>query len=642
MCGLAGVAFSDPDRVPGADLLRAMGDAVAHRGPDDAGEKTGPGYGLASRRLAIVDLSPLGRMPMASEDGATVLAFNGEIYNHVELREDLKRRGVRFRSGTDTEVLLRLYLAEGLEGLRRVIGMFGFALWDGRRGRMILARDRLGVKPMLYRVAPDGLRFASEMPALLAEPGYAPVPDPVAIHHLLALRHVPCPGTAYDGILQLPPAHLLIWERGRARVERWWSIPAAQAGEAADRGRAGGAGNLEDRFLALMDDAVRLRLRSDVPVALLLSGGLDSAAVAWHIRRCHAAGFRAFTIGFAEADYDERPAAREVARRFGIDLEEIVLPACRLDDLEALVGHLGIPFADPSALSCWILARAVGRQVKVALTGDGGDEMFGGYDRYRAHRLADRFGWLPGIVSRTPFHALLEAAAGERGRRNLPGRLRRFLEGWEMPARERNALWMANPGARRIARLYRPEFAARVAAIDPTRALGSIPNDFGGAATLERILRADQEHYLPDDLLFKADITSMAFGLELRSPFLDHRVVEFAARLPAGRKVGLRTGKIFLRRLYRGRIPAAVLRRRKAGFGLPIDHWFRGDLHAAAADLLLGPAARSRDYLNRDAVAAVLKVHRSGQRNYDEMIWTLLVLELWLRRRPGAGARAAA
>jgi len=636
MCGLAGIAYNDPVRVPDPHLLKAMGDAVAHRGPDDAGEQAGPGFGLASRRLAIVDLSPQGRMPMTSPDGQVVLAFNGEIYNHVELREELKRRGVRFRSTADTEVLLQLYLAEGLEGLRRMIGMFAFALWDARRSRMVLVRDRLGVKPLLYRVAPDGLRFASEIPALLAEPGFVPAPDPEAIHHLLALRYVPCPGTAYDGILQVPPAHLMIWERGRARLERYWTIPPP--GPPGREGRRG----IEERFLALMDDAVRLRLRSDVPVALLLSGGIDSAAVAWHIRRCHAAGFRAFTVGFAEADYDERPAAREVARRFGIGLEEILLPACRLEDLETLVGHLRVPFADPSALACWILARAVGRYVKVALTGDGGDEAFGGYDRYRAHRLADRFGWLPGVVSRTPFYALLEAVSNERNRRNLPGRLRRFLEGWEMPARERNALWLANPGARRIARLYRPEFAARVAAVDPTQALGRIPNDFGGDATLERILRADQEHYLPDDLLFKADITSMAFGLELRAPFLDHRVVEFAARLPVRRKVGLLTGKLFLRRLYHGRLPERVLRRRKTGFGLPIDHWFRGDLHAAAADLLLGPGARSRDYLNRDAVAAVLKIHRSGQRNYDEMIWTLLVLELWLRRRAAPGAVAAA
>ncbi len=636
MCGLAGIAFNDPGRVPDPNLLKLMGDAVAHRGPDDAGEHAGPGFGLASRRLAIVDLSPQGRMPMTAADGQVALVFNGEIYNHVELREELKRHGIRFRSSSDTEVLLQLYLAEGLGAVRRIIGMFAFALWDARFGRMVLVRDRLGVKPLVYRVAPDGLRFASEVPALLAEPGFAPAPDPEAIHHLLALRYVPCPGTAYEGIRQLPPAHLLIWEQGRARLDRYWSIAAPHV---EDRERTRGTA---DKFVALMDDAVRIRLRSDVPVALLLSGGLDSAAVAWHIRRGHAAGFRAFTAGFAEADYDERPAARAVARRFGIALEEIVLPACRLDDLETLIGHMGIPFADPSALSCWILARAVARHVKVALTGDGGDEAFGGYDRYRAHRLADRFGWLPGVVSRTPFYALLEAMSSERNRRNLPGRLRRFLEGWEMPARERNALWMANPGARRIARLYRPEFAARVVAIDPTQALGRIPNDFGGDATLEHVLRADQEHYLPDDLLFKADITSMASGLELRSPFLDHRIVEFAARLPVRRKVGLRTGKLFLRRLYRGRLPEAVLRRRKAGFGLPLDHWFRGDLYGAAADLLLGPAARSRDYLNRDAVAAVLKIHRSGQRNYDEMIWTLLVLELWLRRRGAPGARAAA
>jgi asparagine synthase (glutamine-hydrolysing) len=636
MCGLAGIAYREPGRTPDPALLRAMGDALAHRGPDDAADHTGPGIGIASRRLAILDLSPMGRMPMASEDGQVVLAFNGEIYNHVELREELKRRGARFRSGSDTEVILRLYLAEGMDCLHRLVGMFAIALWDARRRALVLARDRLGVKPLAYRLAEDGIRFASEIRGLLAEPGFSPEPDPEAIHHLLALRFIPGPRTAFATVLQIPPAHALIYERGRAVLSRYWSIPRHAPATPARPGA------LEERYLALMDEAVRQRLRSDVPVALLLSGGVDSAAVAHHIRRNHAGAFRAFTVGFPESDYDERPLAREVAERLGLALQEIEVTQRSADDLVALVDHMQVPFADPSAVPSWILAREVARHVKVALVGDGGDECFGGYDRYRAHLLADRLGWLPGIVSRTPFFALLEAVSSETSRRNLPGRIRRFLEGWELPARERNALWMANPGARRIARLYRREFAVHVAGIDPTRELAPIPNDWGSPDLIGRLLHADQERYLPDDLLFKADITSMAFGLELRSPFLDHRLVEFAATVPSSLKVSGRTGKRFLRRLYRGRLPSGVLKAGKAGFGMPIDHWFRGDLHAAAHDLLLGPAARSRTYLNRDAVAAVLKIHRSGQRNYDEMIWTLLVLEIWLRCRRAGRRREAA
>jgi asparagine synthase (glutamine-hydrolysing) len=636
MCGLAGIAYRDPKRVPDLAALRAMGDALAHRGPDDAAERGGPGFGMASRRLAILDLSPLGRMPMASEDGQVVLAFNGEIYNHVELREELKRRGARFRSGSDTEVVLRLYLAEGIDCLHRLVGMFAIALWDARRRTLFLARDRLGVKPLVYRLGEDGIRFASEARGLLAEPGFSPDQDPESIHHFLALRFIPSPRTAFASVAQVPPAHILVYERGRAVLRRYWSVPAPAPAPAARPGA------LEERYLALMDEAVRQRLRSDVPVALLLSGGVDSAAVAHHIRRNHAGAFRAFTIGFAESDYDERPLAREVAARLGLALHEIEVTERSADDLVTLVDHMQVPFADPSAVPSWIVAREVARHVKVALVGDGGDECFGGYDRYRAHLLADRFGWLPGIVSRTPFFALLEAVSSEKSRRNLPGRIRRFLEGWELPARERNALWMANPGARRIARLYRPEFAARVAGIDPTRELARLPNDWGSPDLVGRLLRADQERYLPDNLLFKADITSMAFGLELRSPFLDHRLVEFAATVPSRLKVSGRIGKKFLRRLYRGRIPAVVLKARKAGFGMPIDRWLRGGLHGLARDLLLGPGARSRDYLKQDAVAAVLKIHRSGQRNYDEMIWTLLVLEIWLRgRRPGSAREAA-
>ncbi len=636
MCGLAGIVFRDRQRPVAPAALTAMGEALAHRGPDDAGEYRAPGVGLASRRLAVIDTSPLGRMPMQSDDGQVALVFNGEIYNHLELREGLKDRGWRFRSGADSEVLLNLYLECGRQAVQQLIGMFAFAIWDGRSRSLLLARDRLGVKPLLYRVAPDGIRFASEMRGLLAEPGFEPDPDPEAIHHLIALRFVPRPRTAFIGVRQMPPAHLLLYEQGEARLQRYWSYPEpAAAGEEAPRG-------LEDRCLRALDEAVKLRLRSDVPVALLLSGGIDSSIVAYHMRRNLPRSFRAFTIGFPETDYDERRRAREVADRFGIELHEIEVTRRATDDIERIVAHLQIPFADPSLLPLWLLSREVSRHVKVALVGDGGDETFGGYDRYRAHLLADRFGWLPGLVSRTPFYALLDALSSEKSRRNLPGRIRRFLDGWELPARERNALWLANPGARRISRLYQPEFAARVRAIDPTCALGPIANDWGSARLIESLLRADLEHFLPDDLMFKADAASMAFGLELRSPFLDHRVVELAAGLPGRFKIRGRSSKWFLRRLYRGRLPASILTAKKAGFGLPLDHWLRGEMHTVAHDLLLTYGSCTRTYLNRDAVAAVLKIHRSGQRNYDELIWTLIVLELWLRGVAGGRSREAA
>jgi asparagine synthase (glutamine-hydrolysing) len=635
MCGIAGIAYRDT-RPPDPRALRAMADALAHRGPDDAGEHLEPGCALASRRLSILDLSAAGHMPMASPDGRVVLSWNGEIYNYVELRDELKRRGVRLRSTGDTEVLLQLYLALGPEFLRRLIGMFAISLWDARNRVLFLARDRLGVKPLVYRIDGDGLRFASEIGALLAEPGFSPDPDPEAIHSVLALRFIPHPRTAFASILQLPPAHALLYENGQARLEKYWSFPEVTTSAAIRRVEA------EERYRSLMDDAVRIRLRSDVPMALLLSGGIDSTAIACHVRRNHAGTFRAFTVTFAESDYNELPRARAAAAQLGLTLEEIPIRESVLDTLEATVRHMQTPFADPSVVPSWMLAREVSRHVKVGLVGDGGDESFGGYDRHRAHFLADRFGWLPGVVSRTPFFALLEALSSEKSRRNYPGRIRRFLEGWELPARERNALWLANPGARRITRLYQNDFAARVSGIDATRALGMIPNDWGSPRLIDHVLRADLRHYLPDDLLFKADIASMAFGLELRSPFLDHRVVEFASTLPAAWKVRGRGGKWFLRNVYRGLIPEIVRRGRKAGFGLPIDHWFRNGLREPAHDLLLGPGALSRAYLKPEPVAAVLKIHRMGQRNYDEMIWTLLVLELWLRSRRDRPLREAA
>lgn len=636
MCGIAGIAYRDRQRPVAAPILAAMSAALAHRGPDDAGEHRVPGVGLASRRLSIVDTSPLGRMPMLSDDGRVALVFNGEIYNHIELRRGLLERGYRFRSGADSEVLLNLYLERGLQAVQQLIGMFAFALWDGRTGALVLARDRLGIKPLVYREGSDGIRFASEMRGLLADPEFEPEPDPEAIHHLIALRFVPRPRTPFIGVRQLPPAHFLIWEKGEARLERYWSYP--EQGTMSDDSPR----RLEDRCLRTLDEAVKLRLRSDVPVSLLLSGGIDSSVIAYHMRRNLAGRFSAFTIGFPEADYDERRRARDVARQLGIDLREIEITRRATDDIEQIVSHMQVPFADPSLLPLWLLSREVSRHVKVALVGDGGDETFGGYERYRAHLLADRYGWLPGLLSRTPFYALLDALSAEKSRRNLPGRIRRFLDGWELPARERNALWLANPGARRIGRLYQPEFAARVQAIDPTAGLGPLANDWGSKRLIESLLRADIEHFLPDDLMFKADTASMAFGLELRSPFLDHRVVEMAAALPGRFKIRGRSSKWFLRRLYRNRLPESILTAKKAGFGVPLDHWLRSELHTVAHDLLLTRGSCSATYLNRDAVAAVLKIHRSGQRNYDELIWTLIVLELWLRGLAGRRARIAA
>lgn len=622
MGGLAGIAFHDAARRPDEAAIRAMGEALAHPGAGACGLLVEPGIGLAARGPAGDDPSPAGRQPVASEDGQVHLALDGALFNHAELRDEMKRRGVRFRTAGDAEVLLHLYLREGVDALHRLVGDFALALWDGRRRCLLLARDRLGVRPLLYRSAGDGLRFASEIAGLLAEPGFDPEPDPAAIHLLIALRYVPHPRTAYAGVAILPPAHLLLYEKGRETVRRYWSIPGPA------EGRPARPGEPEERYRALLDEAVRLRLRGDAPPALHLSGGLPAAAVAYHMRRNLTRSFTGLSVVFEGDDGGERSAARAAAARFGIELLAIDAgPPATLDDLRAMITRLQVPFADPAALPSWLIARETGRRVRVALTEAGADEVFGEHDRYRAHLLADRFGWLPGLLSRGPFGALLEAVLTDRIRR-LPGRVRRFLEGWDLPARERHLLWMANPGARRLARLYRPDFAARVAGLDPAAALGEVPNDWGSRGLIRSILRADLAHLLPDDVLFRAGATARAFGLDLRSPFLDHRVVELAASLPLGESA--RAGR-FLRRAYRGRIPGRLLRRGRGDFGAPVARWFRGDLEAAAREALLDRDARSRAWLNRDAVAAVLKIHRSGQRNYDRLLFTLLVLEVWLR-----------
>ena len=637
MCGIAGKLYRDPARPVETGLLERMSAILAHRGPDDAGiHQDGP-VGLVSRRLAIQDLSPAGHQPMSSQDGRLWITYNGEIYNFLLLRDELERAGVQFRSRSDTEVILALYARHGPDCLARLRGMFALAIWDERERTLFLARDRLGKKPLFYYQDADRFVFASEPKAILQDPEVAVAPDHVALHHYLTYGYVPGPWSAFRGVRKLPPAHYLLLRDGRASLHRYWALRYTPK-------RGGAEPALAEELLARLEEAVRLRLISDVPVGALLSGGLDSSAVVALIRRVTSGPIRTFSIGFDRPDYDETRYARAVAQHLGTEHHELVVKPDAVAGVPRLVWHYNEPFADSSALPSLALCEMARGFVTVALSGDGGDEAFLGYDRYFATAVLGRLEWMPRPV---------RALAGAAGRtlpagtaKSFPYRLRRFTEALTRTPRDRYGAWMTCFGSAEKSELYTPALRQELGATDSLAVLAAAHEASDAPTLVERAAHTDVQLYLPDDLLVKMDIASMANSLEVRSPLLDHEIVEFAASLPLRLKLRGLTQKYILRRAMRGFLPEPVLRRPKMGFAVPIDHWFRHELREMAYDLLLDARARQRGYFRPEIVRRYLDEHAEGRAHHHPRLWSLLMLEQWHRvfidTRPAPSAACGA
>jgi len=596
------------------EVLRAMRDTLTHRGPDGAGEFLAEGVGLAHRRLSIIDLAG-GTQPMENEDGSLVLTFNGEIYNYLELKPDLERRGHRFRTTSDTEVILHLYEERGPACVDALNGMFAFALWDKRQRRLLLARDRLGKKPLYYQESGASLIFASELKALRQHPRVHPRVAPAALDDYLAYGYVPDDGCILEGVRKLPPGCILCWENGTARVERYWEVEFA---EATGPDEATWLEELED----LLRQAIRIRLRSDVPLGVFLSGGVDSSAIAALASSESAGRVKTFSIGFDERDYDELAYARLIAERYGTDHHELIVRDHDLSVLPELVHHLDEPFADPSALPTYYVCREARKHVTVCLSGDGGDEVFAGYTRYQQAQRHGRWdclrgigvGKLCGVVS-----GLVPRAVPGRGtleRLAAQGAQRYALQVGIFSASERRELLSEDlqPTVQPDGALFAPYFTP-----DVERDL------------VTRLQHADQKTYLPDDILMKVDRMSMQNSLEVRAPLLDYRVVEFANSIPSTLKLPDGRLKGLLKKMLAPHLPAAVLGRRKMGFGIPIKHWFRGSRKRYAHELLLSSDARSRNWLDPQAVARLLRDHESGGRDLSQKVWALVALEYWCR-----------
>ncbi|OGB96212.1 MAG: asparagine synthase (glutamine-hydrolyzing) [candidate division NC10 bacterium RIFCSPLOWO2_12_FULL_66_18] len=628
MCGIGGKLYFDPARPVEREVLERMNVVQAHRGPDDAGIYCQGSVGLAHRRLCIIDLSPAGHQPMPNEDGTVWIVFNGEIYNFQDLRPDLLRRGHRFRSRTDTEVILHLYEEYGVDCLRFLRGMFALAIWDASRRQLFLARDRLGVKPLAYQCDAEAFRFASEVKAILQDPSVEVRPDPAGISQYLTYGVVPAPGSAFQGVRKLPPAHYLICRDGQVEVVRYWRLRR-------DRKRERPEAEWCQEILARLEEAVRLRLISDVPLGAFLSGGVDSSAVVAMMSHASRGAIKTFSIGFEEADYDELRYARLVAQRFGTDHHELVVRPDAAAILPRLAWHYDEPFGDSSAVPTYYVAQMTRQYVTVALNGDAGDENFGGYDRYVATRLATAFdhalAWPGADLFRRAIRMGLRVWP-QRGRRRSPlSRGRRFLEGMTEPPERRYARWLCPFSDGQRGDLLSAEFRAAIGEDDPLEVLLAAYRESDAPDLVDATLGVDAALYLPDDLLVKVDIASMAHSLEARSPFLDHEFMEFAATIPSHLKVRGRAKKLILKRALAGLLPEEILRRPKMGFGVPIDHWLRHELRDLAHETLLGPRCLHRGYFRREVVQRLMDEHARGAAGWHEQLWTLLMLELWHR-----------
>ena len=624
MCGIAGFVDSagarngqTPPRLEAEfTLVHRMCEVIRHRGPDDEGIHVEPGVGLGMRRLSIIDLAG-GRQPIHNESSTIWVVFNGEIYNYRELRAELEALGHHFYTSSDTETIVHAYEQWGEDVFRRLRGMFGIALWDQPKRTLLLARDRAGQKPVHYAERGGRLYFGSEIKSLLAAGAVEPAIDLAALDHYLAFLYTPRDASIFEGVRKLPPGHFLRWRDGRSQIVRYWEIAADESF----------SGSEQDAIAALGDvlqDAVRSHMVSDVPLGAFLSGGVDSSAVVGMMAQASSRPVKTFSIGFDDPAFDELEHARVVARHFGTDHHEFVVKPDGLSILGDLIAHFDEPFADSSAIPTWYVSEIARRHVTVVLSGDGGDELFGGYDRYLPHPRVAQFDTIP-------LPGLRTAAAlawpllphGTRGKNFLRHVAKdasgRYLDSITFfQPDERAALYTDGARAARDARAEQ-ELWSRF------DRFAALPHD-------SRMMRFDFETYLPEDVLTKVDRMSMAHSIESRVPILDNQVIDFAATLPARFKIKNGRRKHVLKEALRPLLPPGILDRRKQGFGIPLGTWFRGGLTGLFSEVLESPRARQRGYFEPAFVSRLLKEHLAGRRDQTLRLWQLTVFELWHRQ----------
>jgi asparagine synthase (glutamine-hydrolysing) len=618
MCGICGVVSLNGATVDPA-MVENMNQALFHRGPDSGGSYVQNGVGMAARRLAIIDLEG-GDQPIGNEDGTVQVVQNGEIYNYRELRDELERAGHRLATRSDTEVLVHLYEDHGPGFVEKLRGMFAIALWDERARRLVLARDRFGIKPLYYRRTAESLSFASELKALLRQPGFSREIDLDALEAYLAFSFVPAPLTIFRGVHKLPPGAYLTWDAGDSGVQitsyaRPHPVSAEEVRNEADE-------ELADELIARLRDSVRAHLIADVPVGVLLSGGIDSCTLAALASLESSAPVMTFSIGFEERRFDERDRARLVAQRYATDHHELVVRPDAVELLPKLAEVYDEPFADASAIPTFIVSKLARQHVKVALSGEGGDELFGGYDYYVGHLLAPRLRGLAGVMR--PLVERLPSSSAKAS--TLDHKAKRFVRGARLAPLQRHYAWkeIFSPAQRK--EIFRED---RRGELDPLELLQRRYAESDGADELSRIMDVDLGIFLVDDMLVKTDRATMANSLEARVPFLDEVVSEFALALPSRLKVRPFATKRLIRSAVKRLLPKEIVEGKKQGFSIPTARWLRGELQPFAREVLSPERVRRQGFFRPETATHMIDQHVSGRMDFSRQLWALLVFSLW-------------
>lgn len=642
MCGITGAAWTQNGEPLTQAILEKMTSVISHRGPDDSGMYFSQGVAkpqaaLGHRRLSIIDLDS-GHQPLANEDETIWIAFNGEIYNYGELREQLQAAGHTFRTETDTETIVHLYEQYGIDCVQHLRGMFAFALWDDNKQQLMLARDRMGQKPLFYRQESGRLLFGSELKSLLQVPGVPRELDIQAVDQFLTYQYVPHPHCILKGFNKLPPAHRAVYRSGKLTVEPYWTPPysaetmnVGQDCYSPDETASFSPAKWQKKLRETLTEAVRLRMRSDVPLGAFLSGGIDSTIIVGLMQQLSERPVQTFSIGFSVPQFDERSYAREAAELLGTEHHEQVVEPDALDVLPRLIWHYDEPFGDSSAIPTMALSQMTRKNVTVALSGDGGDELFAGYDRYKAVRLAAKFDRLPG-----PLKSLLTARLWQKfpasvDQKSFRRRVKRFLGALGETPERRYLNWIAIFDPARLKQVYSADFRNQLGGYDSAQILLDAYATCPNRDIVTRTTAADVATYLPCDILTKVDIASMSVGLECRSPFLDHRVVELAARMPIELKQRDGRGKRILTDTFGDLLPQSIQTRKKMGFGVPLDHWFRDELRPLLDETILSKQAETRGMFNPAEVRRLVDEHTTRSWDHSYRLWSLLVLEMWQR-----------
>lgn len=623
MCGIVGILNKRAGVERG--ILEKMNAAIAHRGPDEDGFFVKENVGLAMRRLSIIDLAT-GSQPISSSDSSMTIVFNGEIYNYKELKKGLEDEGVVFKTNSDTETILHLYAKHGKDCLQHLRGMFALAIWDDVRKELFLARDRVGKKPLLYSHQKNGdLIFGSEFMAVLQHPAISRDVDQKAIDSFMSYLAVPAPMTAFAAIRKLEPGHWLTWRKGEIETRRYWLPDFSKKIKISPE-------EAEDETVRILKEATTLRMISEVPLGAFLSGGVDSSTIVALMAQSSAKPVKTFSIGFEEEDFSELKYAKRVAAHIGAEYNEFIVKPEALDVLPKLVEHYGEPYADSSAIPTYYVSRETRRHVTVALNGDGGDESFAGYERHAAMRFAEFYRRIPRAARKLGFEAPLRFLTADGTKKSHLGDVKRFADAAALPRIERYIRWTTTFQPKQKAEIYSKHFMQGVGDFDSSREIARWVERSNGDGVLDTVLLTDLMTYLPTDLLVKVDIASMANSLEARSPFLDHKVIEFAASLPENIKMKRYKNKYLLKRVAAKLVPKDVIYRRKKGFGVPIGKWIRGDMQEFVRATLLGECFKKRKLFNVGVVARYLDEHTSGTRDRTFQIWSLLMLELWYQK----------